>query len=145
MVCPKFRTPAPLDSLIYGPLREKTCLREPAHPCSPISAFVICFLKSIICKLATGEILIFLASICSWRDWFETRFVGNSKERFPHDIYAWYFLHYREKYQTIVNQGRFWWNTGITKCDISSGSPLFSMLTNMKKSILKYLSPSPFS
>ena len=52
----------------YGPWREKTCLRgsanntgtdQPAHPCSLISAFVICFLESFICKLATGEISIF--------------------------------------------------------------------------------------
>ena len=47
------------------PRREKTCLRgfanntgadQPAHPRSLISAFVIRFFKSIICKLATGEI-----------------------------------------------------------------------------------------
>ena len=52
----------------YGPRREKTCLRgfanntgaeQPAHTRGPISAFVIRFLKSIICKLATGEISIF--------------------------------------------------------------------------------------
>ena len=51
-----------------GPRREKTCLRrfadnpgtdQPAHPRSLISAFVIRFLQSIICKLATGEISIF--------------------------------------------------------------------------------------
>ena len=51
-----------------GPRREKTCLRgcvnnkgadQPAHPRSLISAFVIRFLKRIICKLATGEISIF--------------------------------------------------------------------------------------
>ena len=59
---------------IIGPRREKTCLRgfvnnkdagQPAHPHSLISAFVIRFLESIICKLATGEISIFLASLCS--------------------------------------------------------------------------------
>ena len=53
---------------IIGPRREKTCLRgfanntgadQPAHPRSLISAFVIRFLDSIICKLATGEIPIF--------------------------------------------------------------------------------------
>ena len=53
----------PLEGL-FGPRREKTCLREfaintgadqPAHPRSLISAFVIRFLESIICKLATGE------------------------------------------------------------------------------------------
>ena len=52
----------------YGPRREKTCLRgfanntgadQPAHPRSLISAFVIRFLESIICKLATGEISTF--------------------------------------------------------------------------------------
>ena len=48
--------------------REKTCLwgfrkntgpDQPAHPRSLISAFVIRFLESIICKLATDEITIF--------------------------------------------------------------------------------------
>ena len=49
-------------------LTQETCLRrfannteadQPAHPCRLISAFVIRFLESIICKLATGEIPIF--------------------------------------------------------------------------------------
>ena len=53
---------------LYGPQREKTCLREfsnntgadqPAHPRSLISAFVIRFLENNICTLATGAILIF--------------------------------------------------------------------------------------
>ena len=52
----------------YGPRREKTCLRgflnntgadQPAHPRSLISAFVVRFLESSICLLATGEISIF--------------------------------------------------------------------------------------
>ena len=52
----------------YGPQRKKTCLwgfanntgaEQPAHPGSLISAFVIRFLESVICKLATGEISIF--------------------------------------------------------------------------------------
>ena len=52
----------------FGPRREKTCLRgvanntgadQPAHPRSLISAFVIRFLESTICKLAIGEISIF--------------------------------------------------------------------------------------
>ena len=51
--------------LIYGPRREKTCLRgfanntgsdQPAHPRRLISAFVIRFIESIISKLATSEI-----------------------------------------------------------------------------------------
>ena len=54
--------------VVVGPQREKTCLRgfanntstdQPAHLQSLISAFVIRFLESTICKLATGEISIF--------------------------------------------------------------------------------------
>ena len=52
----------------FGPHRGKTCPRgfaknketdQPAHPRSLISAFVVCFLESIICKLATAKILFF--------------------------------------------------------------------------------------
>ena len=51
--------------LTYRPRLKKTCLRgfakntgadQPVHPRSLISAFVILFLKKIICKFATGEI-----------------------------------------------------------------------------------------
>ena len=54
--------------MLFGPQREKTCLQgvanntgadQPAHPWSLISPFVIHFLESTICKLATGEISIF--------------------------------------------------------------------------------------
>ena len=54
--------------LVNGPSRNKTCLRgfannkgadQSAHPCSLISAFVICLLESIISRLATGEVSIF--------------------------------------------------------------------------------------
>ena len=57
-----------LLSATFGPRREKTCLQgfanntsadQTAHPSSLISAFVIHFLESIICKLAAGEISIF--------------------------------------------------------------------------------------
>ena len=50
------------------PRREKTCVRKftnnkgadrPAHPRSLISAFVIRFLESAICKLAAGKFSIF--------------------------------------------------------------------------------------
>ena len=56
------------DEITYGPHRDKTCLRglanktgadQPGHPRSLISAFVIRFLESIMCKLATGEISTF--------------------------------------------------------------------------------------
>ena len=56
------------NAVLYGPRREKTCIRvfenktgahQPAHPRSLISVFVIRFLGSIICKLVTGEISIF--------------------------------------------------------------------------------------
>ena len=57
-----------MGHFIYGPRREKTCLRgvanntgayQPTHPRSLISAFVICILKSIISKLATSEFSVF--------------------------------------------------------------------------------------
>ena len=57
-----------------GPRREKTCLRrfanntgadQPAHTRSLISAFVIRYLESNICKLATGKNFNFLDSLCS--------------------------------------------------------------------------------
>ena len=53
---------------LHGPQREKTYLwrfanntgaDQPVHLHSLISTFVIRFLESIICKLATGEISIF--------------------------------------------------------------------------------------
>ena len=56
------------DALLYGPRREKTCLRgfanntgadQPAHPRSLISAFIIRFLESFMYKLASEEISIF--------------------------------------------------------------------------------------
>ena len=55
-------------STVYGPGREKTCLRrfannkgadQPAHPRSLISVIVFRFLESIICELATDEMSIF--------------------------------------------------------------------------------------
>ena len=49
---------------------------QPAYPHSLISTFVIRFLENIICKLA---------SLCSCKGWFKTRFVGNPKDRFSHD------------------------------------------------------------
>ena len=59
---------SPESQFLFGPLCKKTCLRsfvkntgadQPALPRSLISAFVIIFLESITCKLATGEISIF--------------------------------------------------------------------------------------
>ena len=56
------------EELIDGPRREKICLRgfannkgaeQLAHPHRLISAFVICFLESIVSKLATSKISIF--------------------------------------------------------------------------------------
>ena len=45
----------------YGPRHEKnnTGTDQPAHPPSLISAFVVRFLESLICKLATGEVSVF--------------------------------------------------------------------------------------
>ena len=55
--------------VIHGPFLKKTCLEgfannksadQPAHTRSLISAFVIHILDSMISKLATSEIIIFL-------------------------------------------------------------------------------------
>ena len=55
-------------SMIFGPRREKTCLRwfankkgadQPAHTRSLISAFVFRLLESIISRLDTSKISIF--------------------------------------------------------------------------------------
>ena len=46
------------ENLLRG-VANNTGADQPAHPRSLISAFVIRFLESIICKLATGEIKIF--------------------------------------------------------------------------------------
>ena len=43
----------------FGGFVNNTGADQPAHPHSLISAFVICFLVSIISKLATSEISIF--------------------------------------------------------------------------------------
>ena len=48
---------------------------QPAHPRSLTNAFVIHFLESIISRLAKSldTNFKFLASLCSWGDWFEPR------------------------------------------------------------------------
>ena len=56
---------------------EKTCLQgfvnnegvyQPAHPPSLISAFVICFMESMMCRLATSEISIWLVPVAEQAD-----------------------------------------------------------------------------
>ena len=63
-----FLRPIFLKPCLTWPRHEIPCLRgfennigenQPAHPRSLISAFVIRFLESIICRIATGEISIF--------------------------------------------------------------------------------------
>ena len=76
---------------IYGPRREKTCLRgfannkgadQPAHQRSLIITFVIRLLKSIISRLVTSEISLFYLVSVAKGDWFESSFVGNPEGRF---------------------------------------------------------------
>ena len=52
-----------------------------SHPRRLISAFVIRLLESIIFKFDTGENFSFLASVCSWGNWLDFRFVGNPEDR----------------------------------------------------------------
>ena len=79
--------------LLYGPRCEKTCLwrfannkgpDQPAHLGSLIRAFVIRFLESIICKLATGEISIFQLVSVAEETGLKPCFVGNPEDRFSH-------------------------------------------------------------
>ena len=44
---------------VYSGYANNKGADQPGHPHSLISAFVICFLESIVPKLATGEISIF--------------------------------------------------------------------------------------
>ena len=48
---------------VFGGFANNTGVDQPVHPRSLISAFVIPFVESIICKHATSEISIFLASL----------------------------------------------------------------------------------
>ena len=71
---------------LNGPQCEKTCLRrfannkgadQPAHPRRLISAtgkyhILTCYERNVT----------ILASLCSWGDWFESRFFGNPEDRF---------------------------------------------------------------
>ena len=83
-----------LWNISYGPRREKTCLRgfanntgadQPAHPRSLISTFAIRFFGKYHMLTCYKWNFNFLASLCSWGDWFETRFFGNPEDRFSHD------------------------------------------------------------
>ena len=56
---------------------------QPAHPCSLMSTFVILFLEIIMTTLAKCKLsLIYLASLCSGVNWFESYLVGNPEDRF---------------------------------------------------------------
>ena len=57
---------------------------QSAHLHSLINIFVNSLLESIISELATREISIVLASLCSWGDWFQSYFVGNPEDRCYH-------------------------------------------------------------
>ena len=50
---------------VFGGFANNTDADQPAHPRSLISPFVIRILESTKSKLATSEISVFLASLCS--------------------------------------------------------------------------------
>ena len=84
----------------YGLQGEITCLRgfannkcadKPEHLVRLISAFVICFLDSIVSIFLQVKCQ-FLASLCSVRDWLEPRFVGNPEDRFCHVGAPYHFV-----------------------------------------------------
>ena len=51
---------------------------QPAHPRRLISAFVIRFFGKFVILTCYKRNFNFLASLCSWGDWFDSRFVGNT-------------------------------------------------------------------
>ena len=61
---------------------KNTGADQPAHPRSPVSAFVIRFLESIISKLATGGILIFFLVSVAKETGLKLAFVENPKKGF---------------------------------------------------------------
>ena len=75
---------------IIWSLRENlslgVCEQHRRRPAQLISAFVIRVLESILYILTCYKRNFnFLASLCSWGDWFEYRFVGNPGDRFSRD------------------------------------------------------------
>ena len=87
-----------IRTLTFGPPHQKTCLPgfansksadQPAHLRRLISTFVIHLLESIISRLATSKISIFLANLCSWAGWFESHIIGNPKDKF-----SWFKAHF---------------------------------------------------
>ena len=85
------------------------------------SAFVIRFLESFISKLATSKIVHFLASLCSWWDWFESDFVGNPKERFyPYEAHI---MQMREQMTKVLTGGL----SAKFKCDFQQCGILTSV------------------
>ena len=59
----------------YGPRCEKTCLFEGLRTTKTQTA-----VWSLLIKMY--HISNFLASLCSWADWFESHFIGNPEDRF---------------------------------------------------------------
>ena len=55
---------------------------QPAHSRSLISALFVRFFGKYHIYTCYERYLIFLASLCSCGDWFESRFVGNPEDRF---------------------------------------------------------------
>ena len=78
---------------VNRPRSEKTCLRgvritNRQNTCAGPLLFAYWKVHVPYFDLfATSEIFNFLAGLCSWGDWFESRFVGNpsSEDRFCRD------------------------------------------------------------
>ena len=58
---------------------------QPVYPHNLLSTFVIRYLGSIISKTCYRRNIHFLAYLCSLGEWFESRFVGNLKDRSSRD------------------------------------------------------------
>ena len=95
--------------LTFGPRHEKTCLwrftnntgaDQPAHNYVQTDQRLCCSLfgKERMCTCNRWN-FDFVASLCSWKDWFLSRFFGDPEDRFSRDeaqmylvLQLWYIL-----------------------------------------------------
>ena len=118
--------------IVYGPQREKTCLlgfanntgvNQPAHPRRLISAFVSAFFGKYCILTCYKPNVIFLASPCSWGDWFDSHFNVNPEDRFSCDE-----THMISKAYSIIC---VWWKLFI----INENSALKLFTTKYRKKL----------
>ena len=89
---------------------------QTAHPRRLISAFIIRFFGKFVILTCYKRNFNFLASLCSWGDWFDSRFVGNTFsetqenlssgncEQHPHSLFFFFLLFGMNHIQTYFKR-----------------------------------------